>query len=51
MEQKGDIVEYAYELRLQSEMQGIQLTRSLRDLADIQNVRLSFNDTYINQYD
>lgn len=50
-EQKGDIIEYGYELRLQNEMQGIQLTRRLQQLADINDVRLGFNDTYINQYD
>lgn len=50
-EQKGDVIEYGYELRLQDEMQGIQLTRKLQQLSDINDVRLGFNDTYINQYD
>jgi hypothetical protein len=50
-EQKGDVIEYAYELRLQNEMQGLQLTRRLQQLPDIKDVRLGFNDTYINQYD
>jgi uncharacterized membrane protein YhiD involved in acid resistance len=51
VEQKSDIIEYAYELRLQNEMQGIELTRKLQQLPDINDVRLGFNDTYINQYD
>ena len=51
VEQKGDIIEYAYELRLQNEMQGIELTRKLQKLPDVKDVRLGFNDTYINQYD
>jgi len=50
-EQKGDVIEYGYELRLQDEMQGIQLTRKLQQLSDVNDVRLGFNDTYINQYD
>lgn len=50
-EQKGDVIEYGYELRLQNEMQGIELTRKLQQLSDINDVRLGFNDTYINQYD
>lgn len=50
-EQKGDVIEYGYELRLQNEMQGIELTRALQKLPDINDVRLGFNDTYINQYD
>lgn len=51
VEQKGDIIEYAYELRLQDEMQGMELLKSLRQIAHIENIRLNFNDTYINQYD
>jgi uncharacterized membrane protein YhiD involved in acid resistance len=50
-EQKGDVIEYGYELRLQNEMQGIELTRALQKLPDVNDVRLGFNDTYINQYD
>ncbi len=51
VEQKGDVIEYGYELRLEDEMQGIQLTRKLQQLPDINDVRLGLNDTYINQYD
>jgi uncharacterized membrane protein YhiD involved in acid resistance len=51
VEQKGDIIEYAYELRLQNEMQGMELLKSLRQINHIENIRLNFNDTYINQYD
>jgi len=51
VETKGDIIEYAYELRLQNEMQGMELLKSLRQINHIENIRLNFNDTYINQYD
>jgi len=50
-EQTGEVIEYTYELRLQDEMQGIQLTQRLHQLGGIKDVRLAFNDTYINQYD
>lgn len=51
IEQKGNMVEYGYELRLQDEMQGIELTKNLQAIEGVENVRLSFNDTYIHQYD
>lgn len=51
VEQAIDMIEYTYELRLQNEMQGMQLTNRLRQVADIKDVRLGFNDTYVNQYD
>ena len=51
VEQKGNMVEYGYELRLQDEMQGIELTKNLQAIEGVENVRLSFNDTYIHQYD
>jgi len=51
VEQKGDVIEYAYELRLQNEMQGMELLKSLRQITYIENIRLNFNDTYVNQYD
>jgi uncharacterized membrane protein YhiD involved in acid resistance len=51
VEQKGDVIEYAYELRLQNELQGMELLKSLRQVAHIENIRLNFNDTYVNQYD
>ncbi len=50
-ETQGDWVEYSFELRLKDELQGVQFAQQLRGLADIRNVRLSFNDTYTNQYD
>ncbi|MEO6130491.1 MAG: DUF4956 domain-containing protein [Saprospiraceae bacterium] len=43
--------EYAYELRLQNELRGMELARNLQELQGLQNVRLSFNDTYIHQTD
>ena len=51
VEQKGDFIEYSYELRLQDEMQGMELLKSLRQIEHVENVRLNFNDTYVNQYD
>ena len=50
-EQKSNIIEYSYELRLQNEMDGMALSRNLQGLTGVQNVRLSLNDTYIHQYD
>lgn len=49
--QKENIIEYAFELRLQNEMHGMKLTDNLRELQGMQNIRLSFNDTYIHQTD
>jgi uncharacterized membrane protein YhiD involved in acid resistance len=49
--QKGDVIEYAYELRLRNELQGMELLNSLRQIGHIENIRLNFNDTYVNQYD
>jgi uncharacterized membrane protein YhiD involved in acid resistance len=51
VEQKGDVIEYSYELRLQNEMQGMELLKGLRQISHIENIRLNFNDTYVNQYD
>ncbi len=47
----AQLVEYSFELRLQNEMNGLQLAEQLRKLNGMQNVRLSFNDTYIHQTD
>ncbi len=51
VEQKGDLVEYGFELRLQDEMSGVELSRNIQAVEGVTNVRLSFNDTYIHQYD
>ena len=51
IEQKGDVIEYSFELRLQDEMNGLALTKSLQQIPGIQNVRLTFNDTYVHQTD
>ena len=51
MLKEGSIIEYSYELRLQDEMQGMELLKSLRQITHIDNIRLNFNDTYVNQYD
>ncbi|HZV67944.1 MAG TPA: DUF4956 domain-containing protein [Saprospiraceae bacterium] len=49
--QKENLVEYAFDLRLQNEMHGMQLTENLRTIESLQNIRLSFNDTYVHQTD
>jgi uncharacterized membrane protein YhiD involved in acid resistance len=49
--QKENLIEYAFEIRLQNEMHGMELTENLRGLKGLQNIRLSFNDTYIRQTD
>ncbi len=51
VELKGDVVEYSFELRLQDEMNGLALTKNLQGIPGVQNVRLTFNDTYIHQTD
>ena len=51
IEQKGDMIEYSFELRLQDEMNGLALTKSIQQIPGVQNVRLTFNDTYVHQTD
>jgi uncharacterized membrane protein YhiD involved in acid resistance len=46
-----NMIEYAYELRLQNEMDGMALSNSLKQLDGVANVRLTFSDTYVHQYD
>ncbi len=44
-------VEYQFELNLPNEMKGLELSRQLSALESTKNVRLFFDDTYINLYD
>ena len=44
-------VEYSYELQLRNEMDGLGLTRELQTIEGMTNIRLNFNDTYINLYE
>jgi|1048.fasta_scaffold14548_3 uncharacterized membrane protein YhiD involved in acid resistance len=44
-------VEYLFELNLPNEMKGLELTKELSALESAKNVRLFFDDTYINLYD
>jgi len=44
-------VEYWYEIRMTDELQGVSLARRLREHAAVQDLRLNFNDTYINLTD
>lgn len=44
-------VEYWYEIRMTDEMQGVALARRLREHAAVTDLRLNFNDTYINLTD
>lgn len=48
---KGDMVEYVYEIRLQNEMEGVALSRHLKANSGVKDLRLEFRDTYVNQYD
>lgn len=48
---KGDLVEYVYEIRLQNEMEGMRLSRHLKTHSGVRELRLEFRDTYVNQYD
>ena len=50
-EERGDYVEYSYQLRLKNEQQGILLSRRLRALNDLQAFRLNLNDTYVDLTD
>ncbi|MBK6930390.1 MAG: DUF4956 domain-containing protein [Saprospirales bacterium] len=50
-DERGESVEYSFELRLFDEMQGAELARELRKEPDVQDLRLSFNDTYVNLTD
>lgn len=43
---KVDMVEYEYRIRLRNEMQGVALSNALKELEDIREVRLTFNDIY-----
>lgn len=44
-------VEYLFELNLPNEMNGLELSRQLSALESAKNVRIFFDDTYINLYD
>ena len=50
-EEKGEYVEYQYELRLAKDMQGAQLAGKLRQISGLQGLRLNFSDTYVNLTD
>jgi uncharacterized membrane protein YhiD involved in acid resistance len=47
----GEGVEYNYELRLNNELEGFELTQQLNAIEGVKNIRLNFDDTYINLYD
>ena len=48
---EGAMVEYTFELRMKNDDQGYQLMQDLTQLEGAKNVRLNFDDTYINLYD
>lgn len=50
-EERGEYVEYQFELRLKNELQGMQLAGKLRQLEGMQGMRLNFTDTYVNLTD
>lgn len=43
---KGDMAEMTYEIRLRDEVDGVELTKALRNIEGAQAVRLNFDDTY-----
>jgi uncharacterized membrane protein YhiD involved in acid resistance len=47
----GHNIEYNYELQLRNELDGLALVQKLQDIDGVRNVRLDFNDTYINLYE
>ncbi|MEQ1745946.1 MAG: DUF4956 domain-containing protein [Saprospiraceae bacterium] len=47
----SDRVEYWYDVRMTDEMQGMALARRLRQVEAVQDIRLNFNDTYVNLTD
>lgn len=50
-EDKGEYVEYQFELRLTNTMKGVELARKLRAMDGLQALRLNFTDTYVNLTD
>ncbi len=50
-EEKGEYVEYQYEVRLAKDMQGAQLAGKLRRIDGLKDLRLNFSDTYVNLTD
>ncbi|MFN0013946.1 MAG: DUF4956 domain-containing protein [Saprospiraceae bacterium] len=46
-----DRVEYWYDVRMTNEMQGMALAHRLRQIEAVQDIRLNFNDTYVNLTD
>lgn len=50
-EERGEYVEYSYQLRLKNEQQGVLLSRRLRALSNLQALRLILNDTYVDLTD
>lgn len=50
-EERGQYVEYLYELRLAKDMQGAQLAGKLRQISGLREIRLNFSDTYVNLTD
>ncbi len=50
-EGRGEYVEYTFQLRLKQEQQAILLARALRALPEMQALRFTLNDTYVNLTD
>lgn len=50
-ESRGEYVEYQYEIRLKSELQGTALAGRLRQIEGLEALRLNFTDTYVNLTD
>lgn len=50
-EERGEYVEYQFEVRLADERLGTQLARELRLISDMKALRINFSDTYVNLTD
>ena len=46
-DEKKQGVEYDYQIKLKDEMQGIELADALKKVEDLTEIRLSFDDAYI----
>ena len=50
-DERGEYLEYQFELRLNEEFNGAELARKLREINGLKALRLNFTDTYVNLTD
>ena len=46
---KSNLIEYEYKIKLKNELQGVQLAEALKELKEVKDVRISFDDPNENQ--